>query len=181
MTNDDPSASVAIVPAEPADAAGIAAVHVATWRSAYPGLIPDHALRGLSATRLSQKYKHDILQAPGVFVARDLQRGGVVGFTTASCAAPGALAAGEIETLYVADDWREQGLGRALLIRASRFLASEGCTSLFLWVLADNPSRWFYERMGGRPVQTGATRVGGLQLETVAMRWERIESLTGSA
>ncbi len=32
----------------PGDAVGIAAVHVAAWRSAYPGILPDPYLAGLS-------------------------------------------------------------------------------------------------------------------------------------
>ncbi|MBV9785789.1 MAG: GNAT family N-acetyltransferase, partial [Acidisphaera sp.] len=39
---------IAIRRARPADAAAIAAVHVAAWRSAYPGILPDTYLARLS-------------------------------------------------------------------------------------------------------------------------------------
>ena len=62
------------------------------------------------------------------------------------------LAEGEVETLYVLDDWRERGVGRRLMRAAAAHLVDIGCQSAFLWVLRDNPSRWFYQRLGGRPV-----------------------------
>ncbi len=37
--------------ARPADAAAIGAVHVAAWRSAYPGILPDDYLARLSVPR----------------------------------------------------------------------------------------------------------------------------------
>ena len=57
------------------------------------------------------------------------------------------LAEGEVETLYVLDDWRERGVGRRLMRAAAGHLVDIGCRSAFLWVLRDNPSRWFYQRL----------------------------------
>ena len=68
------------------------------------------------------------------------------------------LAESEIETLYVLDDWRDRGLGRRLMRAAAAHLAGLGCESTFLWVLRDNPSRWFYERLGGRSAAHSTTR-----------------------
>jgi GNAT superfamily N-acetyltransferase len=177
LVQDERSPDITISSATPADAAGIAAVHVSVWRNAYAGLLPDYALETLSAKRLSHHYLATILAGPGAFVARDTETGTVIGFTTASVAPLDAPAAGEVKTLYVADDWREQGLGRALLREAASFLTDQGCGSMFLWVLADNPSRWFYERMGGRPVRQDMTRVGGVPLPIVAMQWNNVGNL----
>ena len=52
-----------------------------------------------------------------------------------------------------------------------------GCRSVFLWVLRDNPSRWFYQRLGGRPVLDAGTRVAGRDLVQTAYVWDPIESL----
>ena len=87
------------------------------------------------------------------------------------------LAEGEIETLYVLDDWRDRGLGRRLMRSAAAHLASAGCRSAFVWVLRDNPSRWFYERLGGRPVAEATIHVGGVPVVQVAYLWAPIEKL----
>ncbi len=177
---DEPhSVAVTIGHAAADDAAGIAAVHVAVWRNAYSGLLPDHSLAGLSRPRLAVRYDMAIRHGAGVLVARAGAQ--VVGFATMSPSPTGNLAEGEVETLYVLDDWRERGIGRALLQAAARHLQALSCRSLFLWVLAQNPSRWFYERCGGRAAMQSITHVGGEPMPQIAMVWNRIETLAEDA
>lgn len=166
--------------ARPGDAAAIGAVHVAAWRSAYPGILPDAYLSGLSVTRQAAYYDRALVRNGLVYVAEDASR--IVGFATAGHGrwtdglgrCPGD---GEIETLYVLDDWRDRGLGRALLRAAASGLAEIGCRTVFLWVLRDNPSRWFYERLGGRRVAEATISVGGRPLVQTAVAWDPIERL----
>ena len=158
----------------PDDAAGIAAVHVSAWRSAYAGILPDAYLAGMSARRQAAYYQARIAAGPGVFVAASP---GVVGFATAGRPRTSGLGDGEVETLYVLDDWRDQGVGRGLLRAAATHLHSAGCRSMFLWVLRDNPSRWFYERMGGRAAMESTVRVAGTAVPQVAFVWDPIDPL----
>jgi hypothetical protein len=46
-----------------------------------------------------------------------------------------------------------------------------------VWVLADNPSRGFYEKLGGKFVYEKAVRIGGIALREVAYGWEDIQPL----
>lgn len=174
--------------ARPADAVAIAAVHVAAWRSAYPGILPDAFLSKLSVPRQAAYYDQAIRGGGGVHVAvasgADVPLGSnprVVGFATnARARGPASartLGEGEIETLYVLDDWRDRGLGRGLMRAAAAHLADAGCRSAFLWVLRDNPSRWFYERLAGKPVATSTTQVAGRAVPQTAFAWDPIEKL----
>ncbi len=175
--------------ARPADAAEIGAVHVAAWRSAYPGILPDEYLAGMSVPRQEAHYDGAIRGRGCVYVATasgiDLPAGSaprIIGFATAGPArwtdAMGRrLAEGEVETLYVLDDWRERGIGRRLLRAAAATLSEEGCRNVFLWVLRDNPSRWFYERLGGRHVAEATVRVGGREVAQTAFMWDPIGRL----
>lgn len=161
------------------DAAAIGSVHVAAWRSAYPGILPDEVLMRLSPERQAGYYDGMIRAGVGIHVACVGSR--VVGFASGSVSStkPGAFAPadGEIETLYVLDDWRERGIGRRLMSAAAIHLASAGCASAFLWVLRDNPSRWFYEHLGGKPTAESMTRVGGTLVAQRAYVWSPIEKL----
>lgn len=180
---------ISVRKARAADAPGIALVHVLAWRGAYAGILPDRVLLRLSQRRQTAMYERMIGSGAPVHVAvasgadspgPDNQGGGprIVGFASASIGAE-RLADGEIETLYVHEDFRERGLGRRLLRAAAADLATRGCRSAFLWVLADNPSRWFYARLGGRHVADGDVRVGGEMLAQAAYLWDPIETLTG--
>ncbi len=175
---------IAVRRAIPADAVAIAAVHVAAWRSTYPGILPDAYLARMSVTRQSIGYERSIRRGVSVHIAHNDQFGGtrprVVGFATA---APHAhtLGDGEIETLYVLDDWRDQGIGRALMAAVARDLAAAGCASAYCWVLRDNPSRWFYQHVGGRPAATATVRVAGLAIPQTAFVWDPIDRLFAAA
>ncbi|HTU55464.1 MAG TPA: GNAT family N-acetyltransferase [Acetobacteraceae bacterium] len=170
--------------ARPSDASAIAAVHVAAWQSTYPGILPEAYLARLSTIRQAAHYDHAIRTDGGVFVAAawgaDLPQGSpprVVGFTTVGPARTSGIAEGEIETLYVLDDWRDRGLGRRLMRAAGGYLQARGCRSAFLWVLRDNPSRWFYTRLGGRAVAESVIRVAGQPVAQTAFLWDPIERL----
>jgi GNAT superfamily N-acetyltransferase len=164
--------------AEVTDATAIGAVHVAAWRSAYPGILPDSYLARLSPTRLAIQYRDSIADGAVVMVAAASGRGPrIVGFATAGPARRPGLGDGEIETLYVLDDFREQGIGRQILQDSAAQLAALGCGSVFLWVLRDNPSRWFYRRLGGQPAAEGQTRVAGVTLDQIAYVWDPITRL----
>lgn len=181
---------IAVRRARPGDAPAIGAVHVAAWRSAYPGILPDTYLARLSAPRQAAYYDNAIRGGSvGVHVATasgpDLGPAGgparVVGFVTGGPARTGrglpAPADGEIETLYVLDDWRERGIGRRLMRAAAAHLASIGCGSAYLWVLRQNQSRWFYERLGGRVAAEAVIEVGGAPVAQTAYVWSPIEKL----
>ena len=113
-------------PARPDDAAGIAAVHVAAWQGAYAGILPQAYLAGMSLMRQAAYYHARILAGPGVFVAAAPS---VVGFATAGRPRTRGLGDGEIETLYVLDDWREQGVGRACCAPPRRTCTAPGAAA----------------------------------------------------
>ena len=172
-----------------ADAIAIGAVHVAAWRSTYPGILPDTYLAKMSVSRQAAYYDAAIRGGTGVTVATasgaDVPAGSgprIIGFTTAGRArnaeiAGKRLAEGEVETLYVLDDWRDRGVGRRLIRAAGSHLVEIGCKSAFVWVLRDNPSRWFYQRLGGKPVAGQAIQIAGQAVEQTAFVWNPIELL----
>lgn len=184
---------ISIRRARPSDAISIGAVHVAAWRSAYPGILPDDFLARLSVPRQAAHYDAAIRSpSVGVFVASasggDVPPGSgsrVVGFTTAGRSRGGEftrrLAEGEVETIYVLDDWRDRGVGRKLMRAAGAHLAEAGCRSCFVWVLRDNPSRWFYQRLGGKAVAEAMIQFAGVKVPQTAFVWDPIEKLLAAS
>ena len=178
--------------ARPDDAAAIGAVHVATWRSTYAGVLPDSYLTGLSTLRHAAGYEQAIIErhnSHAVFVAvasgpeappdglGQEGSGAVVGIVSGGRARRFGLAQAEVETLYLLDDYRDRGIGRRLMRAMSAHLAAVGCRSAMLWVLRDNPSRWFYQHLGGRPAAREVIRFAGQEMEQLAFVWDPIDSL----
>ena len=182
--------------ARPDDAAGIGAVHVAAWRSAYAGLLPDAYLTNLSAVRHAAQYGRGIAdrrEGHAIFVAvasgadaprnremggeSDQEAGMVVGFTSGGRARRPRMAEGEVETLYLLDDYRERGIGRRLMRAMAAHLAAVGCRSVNVWVLQSNPSSWFYRHLGGKLVAREIIRFAGMDLPQMAFMWEPIDAL----
>ena len=110
----------------------------------------------------------------------------IIGFTTAGKARWGevsgrTLGEGEVETLYVLDDWRERGVGRRLMRASAAHLVEIGCKSAFVWVLRDNPSRWFYQRLGGKPIAEATTQIAGQKIAQTAFVWDPIQQLLAAS
>jgi hypothetical protein len=50
-------------------------------------------------------------------------------------------------------------------------LVDQGCGSAIIWVLRDNPGRFFYQHLGGREVQRKMFAVGGKKVEASGYAW----------
>lgn len=157
-----------------ADAAGIAHVHVESWRSTYPGMVPDNYLVNLSVAAQERQWR-GVLSPPQTgsrrtFVAQ--VGGGIVGF--ASCGQqrtnlPGY--GGEFYALYLLDQAQGQGIGSRFLAVMAQYFLAVGVQSAMVWVLRDNPSRYFYERLGGRLLTERPISFAGTTLMEAGYGW----------
>ena len=57
------------------------------------------------------------------------------------------------------------------MIALFRRLAASGLDAAIVWVLRDNPARFFYERIGGHQVSRKAIAVGGSLVDALAYGW----------
>jgi len=143
-------APLTIRDAKPADARAIAELHVAAWRAAYSGLMPDDYLAALS---IEQRYDRwsKALSRPGPAKLAVAQLGeeiaGFCSFGPTRDEAPSDIA--EIYSLNVHPERWRQGAGRLLCEHAFREAAAREHTAMTLWVLKGNDgARRFYERLG---------------------------------
>ncbi len=148
-------AVLALRPAEPADAASIARVHVDAWRSGYRDLLADELLAALSEGERERMWSARLRGEDPGYVRRHadvaLLGEALVGFVVAGPGHEGhaATAVGEVSALYVHPDHWSMGVGGALLSSAVERLGREGCARALLWVLATNVrARRFYESHG---------------------------------
>ena len=169
--------------AELTDAAAIAGVHVATWRSAYRGLLPDEFLGSLAEAGYGARWRRNLAEGSSrVYVAEE--EGQVVGFASGGRERAGESGfEGELYAIYVLDDAQRHGHGHRLVHAVAQGLHEMGLTDMIVWVLRDNPTaRKFYERLGGVYVRAQPITIGTTVLQEVSYGWNSLEPLlTGAA
>jgi len=170
----DETIRIGIRLARPADAGEIAHVFVDSWRDTYANILPETGLLKMSKAEQTMSWARTIktsnLRNP-VLVAADSKQN-VYGFASAGPSRDRSLPyEGEVYTLYVAPDFQGMGIGRQLLLGLFSRLLRAGHNSAALWVLQNNPSRYFYERVGGTLSLRKSMTVGGQSVEAVAYGW----------
>ena len=177
---------VTIRAAKPGDTDAIAQVHVAAWRAAYRGLVPDAHLDGLDWSEWAAVRREWMTSAGsnGVRTLVAVTDTSVIGFVSTGPERDGDLStrgAQEVFALYVAPAAWGQGVGRDLLERAVDDVPPE--IVLVLWVLAGNErARAFYERQGFRADGAASTiQLGGRDLAEVRYRLVRQHSSSQGA
>lgn len=186
MTADgaDVQPEITIRSASPADAAAIAAVHVASWRETYVGLLSGEMLRDLSIDDRTKRWSRILDQASeaantAVFVAE--RNGRVVGFASGGAQRDQSLLeqglTGEITAIYVLKEAQRLGVGRGLMTAIASALADGGHRSASLWVLRDNqPARSFYRSLGGSVAAGREDSHDGAVLVELAYAWRDLSA-----
>lgn len=133
------------------DLASLAAMHLASWRAAYRGIMPDSLLASLSQEEFEENWRQTMSNSlrRSFLCEANAELLGLVSFSIGPSDLPPAEAVGEIFELYVAPSCWGQGYGSSLCNLAVTQSFTAGCAAVELWVLtANSPARRFYEAQG---------------------------------
>ena len=161
-------------PAEAGDADAIAAVHAASSRAAYEGLVPEqHESLPMEKRRAFWRDAIEFSE-PQVHVALD-ENDTLVGFTgfDRSRDPKSKPTTGEIWAIYVLPSHWNLGAGLALWDATREGLVEEGCTEVTLWIpLCNERAIRFFELAGfKRENNTAKTAViAGVKLEEIRLK-----------
>jgi ribosomal protein S18 acetylase RimI-like enzyme len=157
------------------DASAIAALHAASWRSAYRDVLPARRLGPPLDDDRRRRWRSMLARARArdvVLVADDGER--LLGFIAVWVDARGAY----IDNLHVDPARRGNGIGAALLRKAARHLVRTGTRQAVLWVyVANTEAVRFYERQGGVATRRAFDRFLRSQQPCHNMVWRRLERL----
>jgi ribosomal protein S18 acetylase RimI-like enzyme len=134
------------------DAAAVARVHLAAWRAAYRGLVPDGYLDSLRLGERTARWREQLTHRPLGQVTHVAEAGGeIVGFAAGgACRDEDSRSeVGELYAIYVEPrSWR-QGFGDLLQTACLESMRERGFAEARLWVLEGNvAARAFYEGSG---------------------------------
>ena len=162
------------------DAAGIAKVHVDTWRTTYRGIVPEEFLANMSYQESEKRWAARLNDSEGktcIYVAED-EVGHIVGFVSGGPDRDNdPVYKGELYAIYILQAHHGKGIGHRLTLALVEGLLQMGLDSMILWVFSVNPARRFYEALGGQLVKTNQFEINGVIIDEVAYAWPDIRLL----
>lgn len=159
-----------------ADAASIAKVQVDSWRTTYQGIVSEEFLSAMSYEEREQKWKNSIPEQ-AIFVA--LEQGIIVGFAVGGMERSGNYSAyqGELYAIYILEEHQGKGIGKALVSAVVQRLLEQNIFSRTICALVENPACGFYEKMGGKKIDTIELMISDKKLTENVYGWEDIREL----
>lgn len=137
--------------AGPPDADVIAAIHTASWRTAYRGLLDDEFLDGALDGYSRDRWRvwFTLIGGPPSHLVLAEDGDDAVGFL---CIVHSGGEHGDlIANLHVVQEARGRGIGRRLLQEAARLVMEHDGKAMHLWVYSGNDAAIrFYSRAGGQ-------------------------------
>lgn len=144
---------IALREARVGDAAVLADIHIAAWRAAYRGLMPDAYLAALSLEERTKMWTSVLVRpSPAKSVIAEIGGAAAGWCRFGPTRDQDAQDVAEIYAINIHPQYWRCGAGRALCDHALREAAAREHTAMTLWVLRDNQrARRFYECIGFAP------------------------------
>jgi GNAT superfamily N-acetyltransferase len=164
-----------LIRATAADAAAIAALHAASWRMAYRGMLPDTFLdEQVDGERLEfWNTRFDSTDPDRRLVLKAVRDGTLHGFICVMLDLEPEWGA-RLDNIHVRHENKGTGIGYELFKAAREWIASvEPGMAMHLWCIERNETaRRFYERQGGVVAETAIRHVAmGLSVPELRYFW----------
>lgn len=159
-----------------ADKECIAKVHVDSWRTTYKGIIPDAFLANLSYEQFTAIWDENLKREDNFIIVVENEEGEIVGFADswkrASNIEENAI---DLTSIYLLETYQGKGLGKLLLKELFTHYKDRGYTKVFVEILEDNKTRYFYEYYGAEFVKTVQIKIGGKVLNESIYAWPSVD------
>lgn len=154
----------------------VSKIFIDSWRIAYKDIIDKTYLQNLNMKEKVQKLKREYREG-GHTVAKNQETNEIVGVTRFGKRLDELDRFpeydGEIYALYVKPGLLRKKIGSQLLQYAEEKLKEQGNHKILLWCLKENePSRKFYEKMGGILLGEKTRNIGGKEYPLVGYGYE---------
>ncbi|MCA1032681.1 GNAT family N-acetyltransferase [Bacillus timonensis] len=164
------------------DVTGIAKVHVDSWKTTYAGIVCSEYLDKLSYSKretLWTAVMNQGFEKSSLLVVED-SSGQIIGFANGGKERSNQYEYdAEIYAIYLLKEYQGQKIGSKLVHALTEDLVEKGYNSLLVWVLAENPSRTFYESFQPEEVDSMQVEIGGQFFEEIAYGWKISKVLLG--
>ncbi|MFB7138491.1 GNAT family N-acetyltransferase [Gottfriedia sp. NPDC056225] len=160
------------------DATGIAKVHVASWKTTYKNIMPDAFLQKLSYDqRIDSWIKNITKERHYVFVAEN-GNGEIIGFADCGKREENQVDdSGDLTSIYLLEEYQGTGIGKQLMEQLFNQFEKLGFNRVFVEVLEDNKTRFFYEYYGAELLKSEKITIAGKDLNLLTYEWNNIKKV----
>jgi L-amino acid N-acyltransferase YncA len=160
------------------DIYGLAHVHIKSWQKTYKGILPDHYLDSMNLEARKKNWLRNLKMIHNATYVAENEEGHIVGFASGGPEQTNDIYfQGEVYAIYLLKEYQRHGLGRRIIKAVIDELAKKEHKNLIIWALKDNPSRGFYEALGGQVVGEKTVKMAGIELVEVGYGWENIQDI----
>ena len=159
--------------AKVADIEQIAKVHIACWRTTYKGIISDDFLENkLSLERSKKNWANSITNFPdSILLVAENESNEIVGFCSGGLNREKEKIPqfeGELMAIYILEKYQKKSIGTKLVKEFVKALQKKNIRNMIIWVLKENESKFFYEKLGGEYITEKTYKIGGEELIVIA-------------
>ncbi|CAH0290155.1 MULTISPECIES: GNAT family N-acetyltransferase [Bacillaceae] len=161
-----------------ADAEGIAIVHVDCWRTTYKEIMPSDFLDNLSYEKRKDIWIKNINRDGNYVYVAENNEGKIVGFIDGGKRDTNQVEnSGDLTAIYILENFQRMGIGKKLIKELFLKFEALGFKTIFVEVLEDNKSRYFYEAFGAELLKTEKIKMAGAELNLLVYEWKDISQV----
>ncbi|MFJ9383842.1 GNAT family N-acetyltransferase [Peribacillus sp. NPDC101481] len=161
-----------------ADAEGIAIVHVDCWRTTYKEIMPSDFLDNLSYEKRKDIWIKNINRDGNYVYVAENNKGKIVGFIDGGKRDTNQVEnSGDLTAIYILENFQRMGIGKKLIKELFLKFEALGFKTIFVEVLEDNKSRFFYEAFGAELLKTEKIKMAGAELNLLVYVWKDISQV----
>ena len=160
------------------DAEGIAKAYVDSWKTTYKNIIPDTFLERMSYEKRIPQWTTNISNGDNYVYVAETEDGEIVGVVVGGKRETNQFEnSGDLTAIYIRKEYQGQGIGKKLVEKVFTKLKELGYQRIFVEVLDDNKSKFFYEKMGAEFYEMTTTEIQGEELNLSIYEWKNLNSV----
>ncbi|MEH7400313.1 GNAT family N-acetyltransferase [Gottfriedia acidiceleris] len=160
------------------DAKGIAKVHVDSWKTTYRNIIPNEFLEKLSYEQREKLWNYNLSKEGDYVVVAENDGGEIIGFADCGKRERNQVEhSGDLTSIYLLEEYQGKGVGKQLMKQLFLQFQKWGYNRVFVEVLEDNKTRYFYEYYGAELLKTDKITFSGTELKLLTYEWRNVNQV----
>lgn len=126
----------------------------------------------------TELWKKNISDTTNYVLVVENEQEEIIGFATGGTRKTNSVVnSTDLTSIYLLEEYHGKGIGKQLLKEIFTYFNQKGYEKVFVEVLAENKTRYFYEYYGAQYVNNIEIKIGGKIVEELIYVWNDIDKL----